>query len=203
MAASTIFPVAMNLFQPKVNIMQEDPTGLLDEQSISSGVCYAVLINGRRAFVKLLRRIAPNCQGVVGPAKWIGECVAAGDDPGQEGKEVEVELCCIIGRAKRREMVEHAIRQGFDADKDIYEYLQSCGVEINIKTVASYKSQHHRGTLFIPKRSSHNTPIKGSQISEESAALTMEICRLARKVGGLKTLGQTVESLRQALESLS
>jgi hypothetical protein len=43
-----------------------------------------------------------------------------------------------------------------------------------------------------------------SQIAEglTPAALTLEICRLAKMVGGLKALGRTVESLQQALEGM-
>lgn len=176
----------------------------IDERSILVGTCYAVLLNGNRAFVKILRRITPNFQGDAGPAKWVGERVGVVDEEDQEGKEVEVGLADFIGRARRQDMCVQAIRQGWKTDKDIHDYLRACGVEINIKTVASYKSQFHSGTLFRPqkKRPAVKSVLPPVFEGTTPADLTLEIFRLAKKVGGLKSLSQTVESLRQAVESL-
>lgn len=182
----------------------------IDERSILVGTCYAVLLNGNRAFVKILRRITPNNQGDAGPAKWIGERVGVVEEDDQEGTqaeegdEVEVSLADFIGRARRQDMCVQAIRQGWKTDKDIHDYLRACGVEINIKTVASYKSQFHSGTLFRPqkKRPAVKPVLPPVFEGTTPADLTLEIFRLAKKVGGLKSLSQTVESLRQAVESL-
>ena len=175
-----------------------------DDRSIVVGSCYAVLLNGNQSFVKIRRQITPNCQGEPGPAKWIGERVGVVDEPDKEGKEVEVGLDDLIGLAKRRDMCVQAIRQGWRTDKEIQEYLQICGVEISISTVACYKSQFHKGKLFKPQKKQPEVKTVLPQLCEgtNSVDVTLEIFRLAKKVGGLKSLGHTVETLCQAVESL-
>lgn len=181
-----------------------DNTRSQDEMSIAIGSCYSVLLDGKPSFVKIIRCITPNAQGVDGPVKWIGERVGEVDEPEKDGGTVELEIGAFICRAKRRDMLVQAIRLGWETDQDIYDYLHSCGVKININTVASYKSQYRSGTLFKYKSKPKRFIPNISQITEglTPAALTLEICRLAKMVGGLKALGRTVESLQQALEGM-
>lgn len=176
----------------------------LDEMRIAVGSCYSVLLDGKPSFVKIIRRMTPNAQGVDGPVKWIGERVGEVEEPEKEGSTVELEIDAFLGRTKRRDMLVQAIRLGWETDQDIYDYLQSCGVPININTVASYKSQYRSGALFKRKSKPKQVVPRISQSSEglTPAALTLEICRLAKMVGGLKALGRTVESLQQALEGM-
>jgi hypothetical protein len=184
--------------------MNNDEKRLFDEKSIAIGSCYAVSLNGTKAFVKIERRISPNGQGEAGPAKWSGERVGAGDAIDQEGKKITVALEDFICLATRRDMVVQAIRLRFESDEDIHDYLQSCGVPINIKTVASYKSKYRNGTLFVKQKKPHTLePVASSHFEAASQPdLDLDICRLAKKVGGLKSLGERVESLRRAMEVL-
>jgi hypothetical protein len=118
-----------------------------DEHAIVIGACYAVKLNGTQAFVKVTRRLSPNRQGPHGPVKWIGQRVGVVDGP-DEGKEVEITLDQIIKLASGMEMFVQAVRQGWESDNDIHDYLRDCGIEMNISTISSYKSQYRNGTLL-------------------------------------------------------
>lgn len=181
-----------------------DDKRLLDESSITIGLCYSVLLDGKVSFVKIIRCIPPNPQGAYGPVKWIGERVGEAEEPENEGKQVDLRFSDFIGRAKARHMVVQAIRIGWETDKDIHAYLHSCGVPINIKTVASYKSQYRSGSLFNKERKAKRDTSTVSQVAEglTPAALISEIFRVAKMAGGLKALGETVESIQQTLEDL-
>ena len=181
-----------------------DDKRLLDESSITIGLCYSVLLDGRASFVKIIRCIPPNPQGAYGPVKWIGERVGEAGEPKNEGKQVDLKFSDFIGRAKARDMVVQAIRIGWETDKDIHAYLHSCGVPMNIGTVASYKSQFRSGSLFKKEgKAKRDIPIV-LQVAEgvTPAALISEIVRVAKMAGGLKALGETVESIQQSLEDL-
>ena len=180
-----------------------DDKRLLDESSITIGSCYSVSLDGRPSFVKIIRRIPPNPQGAYGPVKWIGERVGEAEEPENEGKQVELKFSDFIGQAKARDMLVQAIRIG-KTDKDIHDYLHSCGVPINIKTVASYKSKYRSDKFFKKEnKAKRDVPIV-SLVAEgvAPAALISEIVRVAKMAGGLKALGETVESIQQTLEDL-
>lgn len=125
------------------------------EGNITIGSCYSVLFDGRPCFVKIIRRIAPNAQGIQGPTKWIGERVGEVDNPEKEGQSVTLIIDNFIGLPTRREMCVQALRLGLKRDQDIYNWLKQCGVPTNIKTVASYKWQCLNGP-FAKVKSNHN-----------------------------------------------
>ena len=85
-----------------------------DEESIIIGKCYAVKLNGRSAFAKVIRRMAPNSQGDSGPAKWIGQRVGIAEGTDDEGKEVELLPNDFIGRASRVAMCIQALTSGLE-----------------------------------------------------------------------------------------
>jgi hypothetical protein len=176
----------------------------LDESSITIGSCYSVSLDGRSSFVKIIRCILPNPQGAYGPVKWIGERVGEADESQNEGKQVALTISDFIGRAKARDMLVQAIRIGWKTDKDIHDYLHSCGVPINIKTVASYKSKYRSDKFFKKEnKAKRDVPIV-SLVAEgvAPAALISEIVQVAKMAGGLKALVETVESIRKTLEDL-
>ncbi len=167
---------------------------------INVGVCYAVSIKGRPAFARVKERITPNTQGVSGPTRWIGERVGEADEPENEGRQVELKREHFIRKAKRLDMCIRAIRMGWESDKDIHEYLLSCGVAINISTVGTYKSQYRNNA--VPKRKIQRSRIDSFHFAESLTpeVLTQEIFRLAKATGGLKALGEIVASLQQVVE---
>ena len=185
--------------------MGDHITRSFDENAIAIGACYAVMLNGTQAFVKITKRMTPNSQGPHGPVKWIGQRVGVVDGP-DEGKEIEITLDQIIKLASGMEMFVQAVRQGWECDKDIRDYLRECGIEMNVSTIASYKSQYRNGTLLQPRiKSKSDTEDARPQPSLPSPSVRNGKLTITagERNGSLKSDSSNNKSLEQEVSCLS
>ena len=176
-----------------------------DEHTIVIGACYAVKLNGTQAFVKVTRRLSPNPQGPHGPVKWIGQRVGVVDGP-DEGKEVEITLDQFIKLASGMEMFVQAVRQGWESDNDIHDYLRDCGIEMNISTISSYKSQYRHGTLLHARtRTKSDSGQAGPQMSLPSPEVRNGKLAISagERNGSLKRASSNNKTLEQEVSCLS